>query len=59
MMRFWNQIRKFQVETEIYKEVLSKEGSLDRIRKESKFEYGKCIFVSDGKHCLEIEIGMN
>ena len=40
-MRVWRQIKKFQVETEIYTEVLSKKGSVDGTRNESKFELGK------------------
>ena len=44
IMRFWSQIQKFQVETEVSKGVLRKEGSVDGIKIESKIEFGKCGF---------------
>ena len=41
-MKFWRQIKKFQVETEIFRRVVRKEGSVDGAKNESKIELGKC-----------------
>ena len=48
-MRFWRQIQKFQVETEIYRGVVRKEGSVDGARNESKFELEKCEKLTETK----------
>ena len=45
-MKFWRQIKKFQVETEIFRRVVRKEGSVDGARNESKFEVGKCEILT-------------
>ena len=57
-MRFWKQIQKFQVETEIFRGVVRKEGSADGTRNESKFERRKCEILMV-KICLKIEITTN
>ena len=41
-MRFWRQIKKFQVKTETSRRVERKEGSVNGPRNESKIEQGKC-----------------
>ena len=50
-MRFWRKIQKFQVEMEIYRGVVRKEGSADGTRNESKFELEKMRNI-DGKQIV-------
>ena len=48
-MKFWRQIKKFQVETEIFRRVVRKEGSVNGPRNESKIEHGKCEKLTEIK----------
>ena len=48
-MKIWRQIKKFQVETEIFRRVVRKEGSVDGATNESKIEHGKCEKLTETK----------
>ena len=54
-MMFWRPIKKFQVETEIFRRVERKEGSVNGARNESKFERRKWEILT-ANIFLKIEI---
>ena len=49
IMKFWRQIKKSQIETETFRRVVRKEGSVDGATNESKIEHGKWEKMTETK----------